>query len=176
MMTISEEDFPEGERTINDHDRSFGHASTRGRFDRCSRPKSDVRSDTYVRTPVPDNASSVAGFRPLPGGPLWNLECGGASPARNHLVRRRVDGPILPFRHMGRRKNQQERAMNWDRVEGNWKQFKGQLQQKWGKLTDDDLDVIEGKRTELAGRLQQRYGYAKDEADKNIDSWLKDIH
>jgi uncharacterized protein YjbJ (UPF0337 family) len=66
--------------------------------------------------------------------------------------------------------------MNWDRVEGNWKQFKGQVQQKWGKLTDDDLDVIEGKRTELAGRLQQRYGYAKDEAEKNIDGWLKNIN
>ena len=64
--------------------------------------------------------------------------------------------------------------MNWDRVEGNWKTFKGQVQQKWGKLTDDDLDVIEGKRTELAGRLQERYGYAKDEAEKNIDTWLKD--
>ena len=63
--------------------------------------------------------------------------------------------------------------MNWDRVEGNWKQFKGQVQQKWGKLTDDDLDVIEGKRTELAGRLQERYGYAKHEAEKNNDSRLK---
>ena len=63
--------------------------------------------------------------------------------------------------------------MNWDRVEGNWKTFKGQVQQKWGKLTDDDLDVIEGKRTELSGRLQERYGYAKDEAEKNIDTWLK---
>ena len=66
--------------------------------------------------------------------------------------------------------------MNWDRVEGNWKQFKGQVQQKWGKLTDDDLDVIEGKRTELAGRLQQRYGLAKDEAEKNIDSWLNTVN
>jgi uncharacterized protein YjbJ (UPF0337 family) len=70
------------------------------------------------------------------------------------------------------RQSTQEQSMNWDRVEGNWKQFKGQVQQKWGKLTDDDLDVIEGKRTELAGRLQQRYGYAKDEAEKNIDTWL----
>ena len=60
--------------------------------------------------------------------------------------------------------------MNWDRVEGNWKTFKGQVQQKWGKLTNDDLDVIEGKRTELAGRLQQRYGYAKDEAEKNNEA------
>jgi uncharacterized protein YjbJ (UPF0337 family) len=72
--------------------------------------------------------------------------------------------------------SERSRTMNWDRVEGNWKTFKGQVQQKWGKLTDDDLDVIEGKRTELAGRLQQRYGFAKDEAEKNIDTWLKGIH
>ena len=66
--------------------------------------------------------------------------------------------------------------MNWDQVKGNWKQFTGKVKQKWGKLTDDDLDVIEGKRIELAGRLQQRYGYAKEEADKNIDSWLEHIN
>ena len=66
--------------------------------------------------------------------------------------------------------------MNWDRVEGNWNEFKGKAQQQWGKLTHDDLDVVEGKRVELAGRLQQRYGYAKDEAEKNIDAWLKNIH
>ena len=66
--------------------------------------------------------------------------------------------------------------MNWDRVQGNWKQFKGHVQQTWGKLTHDDLDVIEGKRTELAGLLQQRYGYAKDQAEKNIDDWVKKIH
>jgi uncharacterized protein YjbJ (UPF0337 family) len=66
--------------------------------------------------------------------------------------------------------------MNWDRVEGNWKAFKGQVQQKWGKLTKDDLDVIEGKRTELSGRLQQRYGVAKDEAERQIDSWLKSVN
>jgi uncharacterized protein YjbJ (UPF0337 family) len=66
--------------------------------------------------------------------------------------------------------------MNWDRIEGNWKEFKGQVRQKWGKLTDDDLGVIEGKRTELAGRLQQRYGVAKDEAEREIDTWLKSIH
>jgi uncharacterized protein YjbJ (UPF0337 family) len=66
--------------------------------------------------------------------------------------------------------------MNWDRVEGNWKAFKGQVQQKWGKLTNDDLDVIEGKRTELSGRLQQRYGVAKDEAERQIDTWLKGVN
>ena len=47
---------------------------------------------------------------------------------------------------------------------------------KWGKLTDDDLNVIEGKRTELSGRLQQRYGVAKDEAERQIDTWLKSVH
>ena len=63
--------------------------------------------------------------------------------------------------------------MNWDRVEGNWTQFKGKVQQQWGNLTDDDLDVVEGKRTELSGKIQDRYGLAKDEAEKQIDDWLK---
>ena len=58
-------------------------------------------------------------------------------------------------------------------LEGNWKEFKGKVQQKWGELTSDDLDVIEGKRKELTGRLQQRYGYAKDQAEREIDTWLK---
>ena len=48
--------------------------------------------------------------------------------------------------------------MNWDQVEGNWKQFKGKVQQQWGSLTDDDLDKVEGKQTELSGILQKRYG------------------
>jgi uncharacterized protein YjbJ (UPF0337 family) len=65
--------------------------------------------------------------------------------------------------------------MNWDRVEGNWKQFKGQAQQKWGQLTNDDLDVVEGRREELAGRLQNRYGVAKDAAERQIDDWLKTL-
>jgi uncharacterized protein YjbJ (UPF0337 family) len=62
--------------------------------------------------------------------------------------------------------------MNWDRVEGNWKQLKGKVQAQWGKLTDDDLDMVEGRRTELAGKLQERYGLAKDEAERQIDAWL----
>lgn len=59
--------------------------------------------------------------------------------------------------------------MNWDRVEGNWKQFKGQVKEKWGKLTDDDLDVINGRRDQLEGKLQERYGYAKDQAKQELD-------
>jgi uncharacterized protein YjbJ (UPF0337 family) len=69
-----------------------------------------------------------------------------------------------------------DKTMNWDRVEGNWKEFKGKVQQKWGDLTNDDLDKIEGKRTELAGRLQQRYGFQKEQAEREIDSWLKNIN
>ena len=61
--------------------------------------------------------------------------------------------------------------MNWDRVEGNWTKLKGQAQEKWGKLTNDDLDVIEGKRDQLAGKLQERYGYAKDKAEREADEF-----
>jgi uncharacterized protein YjbJ (UPF0337 family) len=82
---------------------------------------------------------------------------------------RRVSGAVGNSRTM-------EDAMNWDRVEGNWKEFQGKVLQKWGKLTNDDLDVIKGKRTELSGRLQQRYGVAKDEAERQIDDWLKTSH
>ena len=58
--------------------------------------------------------------------------------------------------------------MNWDKIEGNWKQFQGKAQQKWGDLTDDDWDVIQGRRQELAGKIQERYGVAKDEAEEQI--------
>jgi uncharacterized protein YjbJ (UPF0337 family) len=61
--------------------------------------------------------------------------------------------------------------MDWNRVEGNWKQMKGKVKEQWGKLTDDDLDVINGKREQLEGRLQQRYGYGKDQAQKEINDW-----
>ncbi|MBK9027401.1 MAG: CsbD family protein [Propionivibrio sp.] len=58
--------------------------------------------------------------------------------------------------------------MNWDIVEGNWKQFQGKVKVQWGKLTDDQLDVIAGKRVELAGRIQESYGVTKDEAEAQI--------
>jgi len=61
--------------------------------------------------------------------------------------------------------------MNWDQITGNWKQFKGKAQEKWGKLTDDDLNVIAGKRDQLIGKLQERYGMAKEEAEKQIKEW-----
>jgi uncharacterized protein YjbJ (UPF0337 family) len=64
--------------------------------------------------------------------------------------------------------------MNRNRVEGNWKQFKGKVQEQWGKLTNDDLDVIAGNRQKLSGRLQETYGIAQDEAEKQIKEFEKD--
>lgn len=61
--------------------------------------------------------------------------------------------------------------MNWAQIEGNWNEFKGKVQEKWGKLTDDDLDRIEGKRLTLVGQLQQRYGYSKEQAQKAVDEF-----
>ena len=65
--------------------------------------------------------------------------------------------------------------MNWDRIEGDWKQFSGKVKQKWGQLTDDDLAKINGKREQLEGILQQRYGYARDKAKSEIDRWAKSL-
>ena len=63
--------------------------------------------------------------------------------------------------------------MNWDRVEGNWVEFKGKVRERWGKLTDDDLDVIAGKREQLIGVLQQRYGYARDALEREVRDFEK---
>lgn len=61
--------------------------------------------------------------------------------------------------------------MNNDKVQGNWKQFKGKVQEQWGKLTNDDLDVIEGRREQLLGRIQERHGIARDEAERQVREW-----
>ena len=59
--------------------------------------------------------------------------------------------------------------MNWDRIEGNWKQLKGKAKVQWGKLTDDQLDVIAGKREQLVGQVQEQYGIGKEEAEKQVE-------
>lgn len=68
--------------------------------------------------------------------------------------------------------------MNWDRIEGNWKQLSGKVQEKWGKLTNDQLDVAAGKRDQLSGKIQEVYGVTKEEASRQIDEFsnsLKDL-
>jgi len=65
--------------------------------------------------------------------------------------------------------------MNWEQIEGKWKELKGQARTKWGKLTDDDLENVAGKKDMLLGRLQQRYGYKRDQAEKEVDTWIKGL-
>jgi uncharacterized protein YjbJ (UPF0337 family) len=62
--------------------------------------------------------------------------------------------------------------MNRDRLEGNWKQLKGALKEKWGKLTDNELDQIAGKRDQLLGKLQEKYGLAKEKAEHQLEELL----
>jgi uncharacterized protein YjbJ (UPF0337 family) len=63
--------------------------------------------------------------------------------------------------------------MNWDQLEGKWKQYSGKAKEKWGKLTDDDLTVIHGRRDQLIGKIQERYGIAKQEAEKEVDEFAR---
>jgi uncharacterized protein YjbJ (UPF0337 family) len=62
-------------------------------------------------------------------------------------------------------------SMDSNVFKGQWKQFKGETQKQWGKLTNDDLDVINGEKEKLIGKLQERYGYAKDDAEKEYQQW-----
>jgi uncharacterized protein YjbJ (UPF0337 family) len=66
--------------------------------------------------------------------------------------------------------------MNWDRIEGGWKQMTGKVKEQWGKLTDDDLTKVAGKRDQLAGKIQARYGIARDEAERQLDDFAKKLN
>jgi uncharacterized protein YjbJ (UPF0337 family) len=66
---------------------------------------------------------------------------------------------------------QQEATMNSDQMSGKWKQLKGAAKERWGKLTDDDLDVINGQSDQLIGKIQERYGIAREVAQKQVDEW-----
>jgi uncharacterized protein YjbJ (UPF0337 family) len=65
--------------------------------------------------------------------------------------------------------------MNWDTVEGNWKQMKGAVREQWGKLTDSDLEQIAGKKDQLIGRIQERYGISRDVAQQQADQWAQTV-
>lgn len=64
--------------------------------------------------------------------------------------------------------------MNWDRIEGSWDQFKGKVKEKWGKLTDDEVDVIKGKRDQLVGKIQEKYGVLRDDAERDVDNFFEE--
>jgi uncharacterized protein YjbJ (UPF0337 family) len=63
--------------------------------------------------------------------------------------------------------------MNWDVIEGKWKQLKGGVKARWGKLTDNDLEQIQGNREKLVGKVQERYGHNREKAEKEVDEWQK---
>jgi uncharacterized protein YjbJ (UPF0337 family) len=64
---------------------------------------------------------------------------------------------------------------SWDRIAGNWKQFTGKVQERWGELTNDDLDVIAGRREQLIGKIQERYGIVTDQAERQVAAWMNDL-
>jgi uncharacterized protein YjbJ (UPF0337 family) len=66
-------------------------------------------------------------------------------------------------------------SLNWDQVKGNWRVYKGRVKEKWGELTDDDLDRIEGKRDQLVGTLQNRYGRTKEAAEDEVRDFERDV-
>ncbi len=65
--------------------------------------------------------------------------------------------------------------MNWDQIEGRWTEMKGHIRAKWGELTDDELDQVAGKRDQMVGMLQRKYGYAREQAEKELDTWSDKI-
>lgn len=64
---------------------------------------------------------------------------------------------------------------NWNRIEGDWTQWKGRVRERWGKLTDDQLDVVAGRRDQLSGRIQEVYGVTKDEAERQLNNWQRNL-
>jgi uncharacterized protein YjbJ (UPF0337 family) len=98
---------------------------------------------------------------------MWAIDAAGAKEfsAGNRWRRPALLGYCVATRR-------EERVMNWDRFEGNWKQLTGKVKEQWGKLTEDDLAVIGGKQDQLVGRIQERYGIAKDEAERQVNSWV----
>ncbi|AMD01901.1 CsbD family protein [Halomonas chromatireducens] len=65
--------------------------------------------------------------------------------------------------------------MNWDQIEGQWKEMKGKARNSWGKLTDDELDQVGGKKDELVGKIQKKYGLEREEAERQVDDWAKGL-
>jgi uncharacterized protein YjbJ (UPF0337 family) len=95
----------------------------------------------------------------LPGSGIWHPSC-------VDLAEKGISLSIV----------QRRSIMNWDQIQGNWKQFSGKVKEKWGKLTDDDLTVVAGKRDQLAGILQKKYGYAKDQAERELDEFSRNLN
>jgi uncharacterized protein YjbJ (UPF0337 family) len=66
--------------------------------------------------------------------------------------------------------------MNEDILKGQWMKLKGKVREKWGKLTNDDLDTIQGRAEQLIGRVQERYGVARTEAERQVKEWMSGVN
>ena len=100
----------------------------------------------------------------------------GKTPEPSHSGRIAPLTSPLPERRGERRRlstSIRETAMNWDQIQVNWMIYKGKVRNNWVKLTDEDLTRIGGRRDELIGRLQARYGFAKAEAEREIEAWMR---
>jgi uncharacterized protein YjbJ (UPF0337 family) len=75
----------------------------------------------------------------------------------------------------GQQKPAKEENMNWDQVGGKWKQLSGKAKEKWGKLTDDDLTIAAGRKDQLVGKIQERYGTGKEQAEREVDDWIRGL-
>ena len=65
--------------------------------------------------------------------------------------------------------------MSWDRISGNWTQWKGRVRERWGRLTQDQLDVVAGRRDQLAGRIQEAYSLSKEETERQLRNWERNL-
>jgi uncharacterized protein YjbJ (UPF0337 family) len=63
----------------------------------------------------------------------------------------------------------------WDQIQGRWKQLKGKVHEEWGNLTDDEIEELEGRREQLVGMIQEKYGLAREEANRQIDEWAREL-
>ena len=65
--------------------------------------------------------------------------------------------------------------MNWDQLQGKWKQFTGNVKERWGELTDDEVAEMNGERKQLEGKIQEKYGKSKEEAREEVNQWLDSL-
>ncbi|HMM27564.1 MAG TPA: CsbD family protein [Aggregatilineaceae bacterium] len=72
-------------------------------------------------------------------------------------------------------KSDMKKSGLWDQLEGNWKQFSGEVQKRWGRLTDDDMKQVQGRRDILEGKIQERYGKTREEVQREIDEWANEL-
>ena len=65
--------------------------------------------------------------------------------------------------------------MNWEQVEGQWKQLRSDVKSRWAKFTDDDLGTLSVKKDDIVGKIQERYGVMKEDAERQVDQWIRDL-